>query len=84
MVSDDIGVADVREWAAGLDEIATLIGPRFARSEPRQNAVAYLEGLLSARERKNSWTISEQAGQPVPDPDAAAAVDDALGPRRCA
>ncbi len=68
MVSDDIGVADVREWAAGLDEIATLIGPRFARSEPRQNALAYLEGLLSARERKNSWTISEQAGQPVPDP----------------
>jgi SRSO17 transposase len=66
-VSDDIGVADVREWAAGLDEIAELIGPRFARSEPRQNAVAYLRGLLSERERKNSWTLSEQAGQAVPD-----------------
>lgn len=68
MVGDDIAVADVREWAAGLDEIADLIGPRFARSEPRRNAVAYLRGLLSERERKNSWTLSEQAGQPVPDP----------------
>ena len=27
----------------------------------------YLRGLLSGQERKNSWTISEQAGQPVPD-----------------
>ena len=67
-MGDDIGVADVREWAAGLDELADLIGPRFARSEPRENAVAYLRGLLSERERKNSWTISEQAGQAVPDP----------------
>jgi len=67
-VGDDVAVADVREWAAGLDEIAALIGPRFARSEPRQNAVAYLRGLLSGRERKNSWTISEYAGQGVPAP----------------
>ncbi|MFT4213369.1 MAG: IS701 family transposase [Microbacterium sp.] len=58
----------MQEWASGLDEIAALIGPRFSRSEPRRNAVAYLEGLLSARERKNSWTLSEQAGQAVPDP----------------
>jgi SRSO17 transposase len=68
LVGDDIAVADVREWAAGLDEITALIGPRFARSEPRENAAAYLRGLISGRERKNSWTISEDAGQPVPDP----------------
>lgn len=61
-------MADVREWAAGLNEIADLIGPRFARSEPRRNALSYLQGLLSERERKNSWTLSEQAGQAVPDP----------------
>lgn len=67
-VGDDIGVAGVREWAAGLDEIAGLIGPRFARSRPRRNAVAHLQGLLSERERKNSWTLSEQAGQRTPDP----------------
>lgn len=64
----DVGVADVREWAVGLDEVAELIGVRFAQSEPRRNALAYVHGLLSERARKNSWTLSEQAGQPVPDP----------------
>lgn len=66
-MSDDVCVAAVREWADGLEEIGELIGPRFARSEPRENAVDYLRGLLSGAERKNSWTLSEQAGQAVPD-----------------
>ena len=66
-MSDDICVADVQEWADGLAEIGELIGARFARSEPRENAVAYLRGLLSAEERKNSWTLSERAGQGTPD-----------------
>lgn len=66
-VGDDVCVAEVREWADGLEEIGGLIGPRFARSEPRENAVDYLRGLLSGAERKNSWTLSEQAGQAVPD-----------------
>ncbi|SDL16269.1 SRSO17 transposase [Cryobacterium psychrotolerans] len=50
-----------------MEEIRELIGPRFARSEPWENAVDYLRGLLSGQERKNSWTLSEQAGQAVPD-----------------
>ena len=66
-MSDDVCVAGVREWADGLEEIRELIGPRFARSEPWGNAVDYLRGLLSGAERKNSWTLSEQAGQAVPD-----------------
>jgi SRSO17 transposase len=66
-VGDDVCVAEVQEWADGLAEIRELIGPRFARSEPRENAVDYLRGLLSGQERKNSWTLSEQAGQAVPD-----------------
>jgi SRSO17 transposase len=66
-MGDDICVAEVQVWADGLEEIGELIGPRFARSEPRANAVAYLRGLLSAEERKNSWTLSERAGQPLPD-----------------
>lgn len=67
MVDDDICVAEVQEWAEGLDEVRDLIGPRFARAEPRENAVAYLRGLVSGAERKNSWTLSEHAGQQVPD-----------------
>lgn len=66
-MGDDVCVAEVQEWADGLEEIRELIGPRFARSEPWENAVDYLRGLLSGAERKNSWTISEQAGQAVPD-----------------
>jgi SRSO17 transposase len=66
-VDDDICVAEVQEWADGLEEIGGLIGTRFARSEPRRNAVAYVRGLLSDEERKNSWTLSERAGHLRPD-----------------
>lgn len=66
-MGDDVCVAEIQEWADGLAEIRELIGPRFARAEPRENAVGYLRGLLSGAERKNSWTLSEQAGQTVPD-----------------
>lgn len=60
-------MADVREWADSLVEVGELIGARFARSEPRANAVEYVRGLLSEEERKNSWTLSERAGHRVPD-----------------
>jgi len=66
-MSDDICVADVREWADGLVEVGELIGARFARSEPRVNALEYVRGLISEQERKNSWTLSERAGHKVPD-----------------
>lgn len=66
-MSDDICVAEIREWAQGLDEIRELIGGQFARTEPRNNAIGYIEGLLSDEERKNSWTLSERAGHGTPD-----------------
>jgi SRSO17 transposase len=66
-MSKDVVVADVAEWAEGLAEVGALIGGRFARSEPRANAMAYLQGLLSGVARKNSWTLSEQAGHATPD-----------------
>jgi SRSO17 transposase len=66
-MGDDLCVAEVRQWADGLAEVVELIGPRFARSEPREHAAEYLQGLLSGAERKNSWTISEQAGAATPD-----------------
>ena len=54
-------------WADGLTEVVDLIGGRFARSEPREHAAAYVRGLLSSEERKNSWTLSERAGDQTPD-----------------
>ena len=35
--------------------------------EPRRRALAYLQGLLSQVERKNSWWLAEQAGEQTPD-----------------
>ena len=66
-MGDDLCVAQVQEWADGLAELHALIGHRFARSEPREHALAYVQGLLSGEERKNSWTLSERAGDATPD-----------------
>ena len=60
-------VAEVEDWAVGLEKVLERIGPRFARSEPRARAGVYLRGLLSAAERKNGWTLAEQAGDRSPD-----------------
>ena len=57
---------EVVSWAEQLTEVAERIGPRFLRSEPRQHALVYLQGLLSLVERKNSWQLAEQAGESGP------------------
>ncbi|WP_443667746.1 IS701 family transposase [Kibdelosporangium philippinense] len=44
-----------------------LVAGRFAQADSRRRARMYLLGLLSAAERKNSWTIAEQAGDLTPD-----------------
>ena len=60
-------MAEVEAWAAGLAELHARIGPRFARSEPRERVLAYVQGLLAPLERKNSWTLAERAGEAIPD-----------------
>jgi SRSO17 transposase len=60
-------VAEVAGWAGELGEVAGRIGRHFARSEPRQRAVGYVRGLLSATERKNGWQLAEYLGDPTPD-----------------
>jgi hypothetical protein len=54
-------------WQAGLAEMFALVAGRFAQVESRRRARMYLLGLLSGAERKNSWTIAEQAGDLAPD-----------------
>jgi SRSO17 transposase len=66
-MAEDVTVAEVVGWAVGLDEVLERIGPRFARAEPRARAGVYLRGLLSPAERKNGWTLAEQAGDASPD-----------------
>jgi SRSO17 transposase len=66
-VVDDLGVDEVAAWAVGLEEVHARIAWRFARSEPRERVAAYVRGLLAPVERKNSWTLAEQAGEATPD-----------------
>src|SRR5665647_2977060 len=66
-MGDDLCMAEVQVWADGLAELGALIGRRFSRSEARERVVEYLRGLLSAEERKNSWTLSERAGEATAD-----------------
>jgi SRSO17 transposase len=66
MPVSSLASASVTQWAVGLDEVAQRIESRFPRSEPRQRAVSYLQGLLSPVERKNSWQLAEQAGDESP------------------
>ena len=41
--------------------------PRFARPEPRARVRAYVAGLAAESERKNGWTLAEQASEVSPD-----------------
>jgi len=66
-VTDEVDVAEVEAWATGLAELHARIAPRFARSEPRERVLAYVRGLLAPLEKKNSWTLAEQAGEAIPD-----------------
>jgi len=59
-------VAEAERWASGLEAVAERISRHFPRSEPRERATAYLRGLISPVERKNSWQLAEEAGDETP------------------
>jgi SRSO17 transposase len=50
-----------------LDRVHDRIAGRFARSEPRARVRRYVTGLVAGLERKNGWTLAEQAGEVSPD-----------------
>jgi SRSO17 transposase len=60
-------LADVRLWANELDAVHGRFVHRFSRSEPRGSALAYMRGLVAPLERKNGWTLAEEAGHSGPD-----------------
>jgi SRSO17 transposase len=53
-------------WSSAFAEVERRLHPVFARSEARQQAMAYLRGLLSPVERKNSWQLAEVVGATNP------------------
>jgi len=62
-------VADDRltRWRAGFEDMFALVAGRFAQADSRRRGRLYLLGLLSGAERKNSWTLAEQAGDRSPE-----------------
>src|SRR3712207_4569036 len=53
-------------WRAELEGLLARFGRLFVRSEPRQQAGRYLEGLLGPVERKNGWQLAEYLGDARP------------------
>lgn len=61
------GLADVRLWVGEPDLLHERFVHRFDRSEPRESTLAYMRGLIAPLERKNGWTLAEEAGHAGPD-----------------
>jgi len=59
-------MATIAQWDQTFTALMQRFEARFARSETRQHATNYLQGLLSPVERKNGWQLAEQAGHPTP------------------
>ena len=60
-------LAGVRLWVNELEAVHGRFVHRFNREEPPQSALAYMRGLIAPLERKNGWTLAEEAGHTGPD-----------------
>ena len=54
-------------WSESFNEMFMQVAGYFANARVRRHGRAYLLGLLSRAERKNSWQLAEFAGDASPD-----------------
>ena len=59
-------LAQISRWPLALRQLHQRIAALFARPQPRQHALLYLQAILSEIPRKNGWQIAEHAGQAHP------------------
>ncbi|GJF35217.1 hypothetical protein KNE206_79170 [Kitasatospora sp. NE20-6] len=52
-------VEQVESWSEGIAGFHARFARHFGRSEPRERALDYLNGLLAPLERKNGWVRHE-------------------------
>ncbi len=57
---------EIGRWPLALSQLHQRLAPYFARPEPRQHALLYLQAIGSSIPRKNSWQIAEHAKQTRP------------------
>src|SRR5262245_40161638 len=66
MAASDATASTIAGGQAYLADVAQRLAPYFTRSQSRHRVMAYLRGLLSEAERKNSWQMAEICGEPTP------------------
>ena len=54
-------------WSESFNEMFAQAAGVFANAAVRRHGRAYLLGLLSQQERKNSWSLAEFAGDVSPE-----------------
>src|SRR5438034_4930944 len=57
----ELSLRQIAGWAQTLHTWQQRLAPYFARPEPRQHALLYLQAILSEIPRKNGWQIAEHA-----------------------
>jgi hypothetical protein len=57
----------VRGWDDDFREFFLEFSHWFYRADVRWQVLKYLRGLLASIERRNGWTLAEQAGDATPD-----------------
>ncbi len=57
---------EIGRWPLALIHLHERLTAYFARPEPRQHALLYLQAIVSEIPRKNSWQIAEHAKQARP------------------
>jgi SRSO17 transposase len=65
-IPTDATASTIAGGQAYLADLARRLAPYFARSQSRDRVLAYLRGVLSEAERKNSWQVAEVCGEPTP------------------
>jgi SRSO17 transposase len=66
LAATDATAGTIAGGQAYLADVARRLAPYFARAQSRHRAQAYLQGLLSEAERKNSWQVAEVCGESTP------------------
>jgi SRSO17 transposase len=57
---------DLTRWQWFLVQVHARLAPHFARPEPYQRMLRFVQGIVSSVERKNGWQLAEQAREATP------------------
>ena len=68
ITSEEAGpsLQEIGTWPLALFSLHQRLAPYFARPEPCQHALLYLQAIISEIPRKNGWQIAEHAKQARP------------------